>query len=300
MMAGSGVTLLHPLWLFALVPLALLGWRLGTRAGTLGAWQRAARPELLAAMAALGWVEARASRLPLLAALTIAALTVLALSGPAVERRDRLSFRNLDGVFLLLDVSPSMIEDPRWPQLLTMARFAISALGTRPGGLIVFAGDAYVATDLTLDHLQLGQTVSLIGPDIVPDPGSRPERALKLAAQRMHDAEIVAGDVILVTDGGGLGPVSLDAAAALAGEGARVSVIAMHDQSPLMATLADIGGGRIFALEDVDALTGWLKDDARTRLERQDYPMLFWKDLGRVLLLLALVPLLLLFRRQTA
>ncbi len=299
-MSGLDVTLLRPLWLLALPVLAAAGWWLMSRRGGLGDWHRAADPALLQAMAALGRVDQSASRLPLIACLATVALCVVALAGPSVERRDTLSYRNLDGVLFLVDASTSMTEDARWPQMQTMGRFGIASLGTRPGGLIVFAGDAYVSSDMTLDHLQLGQTFSLIDAEMVPDPGSRPERALGMAARMLEEAEVIAGDVILLTDGAGLGPASLQEAAALSVAGARVSLIALGTPDAAFGTHAGAGGGRVFTLDQTDDLAEWLQDDARTRLEAQDYPLLFWKDMGRYLLILALLPLLFLFRRQDA
>ena len=299
-MNGFEVTLLRPFWLAALPLLALVGWWLARRQGGLGDWQRAADPALLRAMAALGRIDGSGSRTQLMAVLVALALLLLALTGPAVERRDTLSFRNLDGVLFVLDASPSVTEDPRWPQMQTMGRFGLAALRTRPGGLIVYAGDAYVASDLTLDHLQLGQTFSLVMPGLVPDPGSRPERALALAAEVMADAEVIAGDVILLTDGAGLGPESLRAVARITEQGARVSLVSLNAPDPAFETHASLGGGWVFTLDQTDALSNWLGEEARTRLEAQDYPLLYWRDMGRYLLALALIPLLLLFRRQTA
>ena len=299
-MTGWEVTLLRPGWLLALPVLALAGWWLWRRQGSLGDWTRAADPGLLGAMAALGRVDTGAGRRPMGAALAVAALAVLALAGPAVERRDSLSFRNLDGVLFVVDASPSVTGSERWPQMLTMGRFGIAALGTRPGGLIVYGGDAYVATDMTADHLALGQTFSLIEGGMVPDPGSRPARALALAAELLGTAQVVAGDVVLFTDGAGLGPESLTAGSMIAEQGARLSVVSLDAPGGESVALAGAGGGRVFTLDQTDDLAAWLSEDARTRLERQDYPLLFWKDLGRWLLALALVPLILLFRRQTA
>ncbi|MFK7880716.1 VWA domain-containing protein [Roseobacter sp.] len=295
---GPEVTLLRPLWLLALPVLAGFGWWLYTRRGGLGDWQRATDPALLRAMQALGRVDNNASRAPLLAMLAAVALTVLALAGPAVERRDTLSFRNLDGVIFLVDASASVIEDARWPQMLTMGRFGLASLGTRPGGLIVFAGDAYIATDMTLDHLQLGQTLSLIDAQTVPDPGSRPERALMMASELLETAEIIAGDVILLTDGAGLGASSLQAAARISAQGARLSLVSLSQSDAAFATHAATGEGKVFTLDETDALADWLSESARTRLEAQNYPLLFWKDMGRYVLVLALFPLLTLFRRQ--
>ena len=121
-------------WLLALPVLALAGWWLWRRQGSLGGLDAGRRSGLLGAMAALGRVDTGAGRRPMGAALAVAALAVLALAGPAVERRDSLSFRNLDGVLFVVDASPSVTGSERWPQMLTMGRFGIAALGTRPGG----------------------------------------------------------------------------------------------------------------------------------------------------------------------
>lgn len=294
------LTLLRPEWLAALPALIGVGWWLIRRRAGLGDWQKATDPGLLRAMAALGRVDDTASRAPLLAVLTAVGLIILALAGPAIERRDTVSFRNLDGVLFLIDASTSVTEDPRWPQLLAMGRFGLGALGTRPGGLIAFAGDAYVATDMTLDHLQLGQTLSLIDADTVPDPGSRPERALRMAADMLQTSEVIAGDVILMTDGEGLNAASLQAAGAIADLGARLSLVSLHDPTPAFATHAAAGRGAVFAMDQTEQMTDWLSEAARTRLEAQNHPLLFWKDMGRHVLWLAVAPLLWLFRRQVA
>ncbi len=299
-MNGLELTLLRPLWLLALPVLGVAGWWLYRRRGGLGDWQRASDPALLRAMVALGRVDKSASGAPLLALLAALGLVVIGLAGPAVERRDTLSFRNLDAVIFVIDASPSVTEHTRWPQMLTMGRFGLAALGTRPGGLIVFAGDAYVASDVTLDHLQLGQTLSLIGPETVPDPGSRPERGLQRAVEMLDDAEVLAGDVILLTDGAGLASPSLQMAWAIAARGARLSLVALDGVSAGFETHAAAGQGRVFTLDQTEDLATWLSSAARTQLEQQDYPLLFWQDVGRYLLLLALVPMLFLFRKEVA
>jgi Ca-activated chloride channel family protein len=296
-MTGLVLTLLRPGWLLALPVLAAVGWWLWRRAGVAGDWARAADPALLRALAALGRVEPQGSRLPMLAALAASGLLVLALSGPAVERRDAVSYRNLDGAVFVLDASPAHVGGPLWPQVVAAGRFAIAGLGARPAGLVLYAGDAYVATDMTSDLLQLGQTLSLVTSETVPDPGTRPARGLALAVRMLAEAQVIAGDVVLVTDGGGLGPDALREAAAIAARGARLAVVAPGPPDPGMAALAQVGGGRVFALTEAAALSDWLSEGARTRLERQDFALLFWHDLGRYLLIPALAALLILFRR---
>ncbi|NVO56687.1 VWA domain-containing protein [Rhodobacteraceae bacterium B1Z28] len=299
-MSELDFTLLRPGWLILLPGLALAGWWVLSRAGGFGDWDRVADPQLMRAMAVISRIEAAATPLPLIALLSVVGICVIALSGPAVERRDAQTYRNLDGVFFVVDVSASVTEDARWPQMLTMGRFGVGALGSRPGGIIVYAGDAYVATDMTTDHRQLGQTFSLIDADTVPDKGSRPERALALAGQRIQDAGVLAGDIVLFSDGAGLGPASLQQIAALVDHGVRVSLVVSDETSAQAQTHASVGGGTIFTLDQTDDLGRWLSDDVSTRLEKAEYSVLFWHDLGRYVLVLSLFPLLFLFWRGQA
>lgn len=294
------VTLLRPVWgLFVLIVCGV-GWWLLSRAGGFGAWDKVTDPQLVKAMAAIGRIESGSLPLTPAALLLTTGIIVIALTGPAIERRDAQTYRNLDGVLFVVDASDSVAEDDRWPQMLSMGRFGVSALGSRSGGIIVFAGDAYVATDMTTDHRQLGQTFSLIDGETVPNKGSRPERALALAIQRIEEAGILAGDVVIYTDGDGLGATSLQQVASLATRGARVSFVSLQSPTAQMQTHAGVGGGTVFTLDQTDDLALWLADDAATRLERADYPVLFWHDLGRYLLFLALFPLLFLFWRTQA
>ena len=297
---GADVTLLRPLWLLALPVLALGALWLWRRGAGAVAWQRAARPEVLAAMTALGRVTPGAGRVPVVMALGVPFVIAIALAGPAVERRDAAAFRNLDGVLFVMDLSAGVTGSEHWPDLQMTARFAVGALGSRPGGLIVYAGDAYEAVDMTGDLRELGQTLSLLEGGTVPDPGAQPDRALGLAADVLRGAEVIAGDVLLFTGGAGLGPETLRAAMDLEAAGARLSLVALRDVTPQMRGHAALTGGRAFGKEDVTALTDWLAQGARPRLERQGYPLLFWHDLGRYLLALALLPLLWLFRRRGA
>ncbi len=298
MIGLSDITLLRPWWLLALVPLAVLVWVMARRRGGAGDWEAVVDPQLMQALAAMGRVDAGHGGRVAKGAIIGAVLLIIALAGPAVERRDAVAFRNLDGVVFVLDASSSVVDSPRWPQMLTMGRFGIASLGSRPAGLVVYGGDAYVATDITGDVRQLGQTLSVVDRDTMPDPGSRPERGLALARRIQQEAEILAGDVIVMTDGAGLTPRAFAEAEAIAARGARLSVISLEAPTAGIETLVQIGGGRVFTLDQTDELSDWMRTSARERLEQQDYPLLFWSDYGRWLLLLVLIPAMLLFRRR--
>ncbi|MEY8828470.1 VWA domain-containing protein [Sedimentitalea sp. XS_ASV28] len=290
--------LLRPQWLLALPLLVAAMLMLRRRRARLGDWEQVIDPQMLAAMRMLGRVEQTGGGTRGVLALAAAALVAVALAGPATERRDAAVYRNLDGVVFVLDASPSATGSADWTELQTLGRFGVAALQSRPAALIVYAGDAYLATDMTADTIQLGLTMSLVGADTVPDPGSRPELGLALADRVLQEAEVLAGDVLLISDGEGIGPATLSAAAEIAARGARLSVV-VPQVSPQIETLARTGNGRVFAAGQSEDLSEFLAVSARERLEKQDYPLLFWADWGRFLLLPALLLMLPMFARRT-
>lgn len=294
----NDLVLLRPFWLLALPVLAGLAFWLMRRPARLGAWAGAVDPGLMAAMARIGRVpDARAGQsalLPLLAAGCVA----LALSGPSIPRRDAPAFRNLDGVVLVMDLSRSITEDGQLETLITAARVVLARLGSRPAGLVVYAGDAFLAAPLTTDTRQLGLTVALLEADMVTDAGSRPARGLAEAERLLTAAEIVAGDVVLFTDGGGVDDATRAGATQLAGLGARLWTVSARPPDPGLTALAQIGGGAAFAADQAAQLTDDIARGRAARLGATDISLLYLQDLGRWLLIPALISAALTFRRR--
>lgn len=291
------MTLLRPIWLILLPALVVVAILLRRRVAGLGDWPKVIDPALMDALQALGRVDVGGRREPHLLGVAAAGIIVLALSGPASERRDAAAFRNMDGVIFVIDSSASVFEDGHWPALQTMGRFGIAALGSRPAAMVLFAGDAYVAADLTADTRQLGLTLSLIDQDTVPDPGSRLLLGLTRAFEIFDGANLLGADVVVMSDGVDPGSEAIRTVAEIAQKGGRVSVVA-PTISPQAQTLATTGNGRTFELTQIDEFAGYLRDGAPTQLERQDYPLLYWSDFGRYVLLLALIPVAFFFRRR--
>ena len=294
----SDFVFLRPLALLALLPVIAVGIWMLRRPASLGTWRAAIDPELLSAMVAVGRVpQAKASVLTLFP-LAAAACTVLALAGPATERRDAPAFRNLDGVILAVDVSASVTQAEVLPRLVTAGRTVLASIGSRPAALIVFSGDAYLAAPLTSDTRQIGFTLSLLEAGIVPDEGSRPALALDAAVEVLTGARIIAGDVLLLTDGDGLSEASYSAADSLAGLGANLWVVTPENPDAQARALATRGSGIAFAADQTSELISALEAGHTQRLERSDISMIYRHDLGRLFLLPALLFLILAFRRS--
>lgn len=275
-------------WALAFIPVALiLGALIVRTVRDLGDWERAMDPHLLAAMQGLGRISGGAPRRAWLPAFVLAALGV-ALAGPGIERRDIAGYRNLDAVVLVVDLSPSVTQDPRLFEALTAARLVVQSAGTRQIGLIVFAAEAYEAASLTTDPNAMDGILALIDGETMPVDGSNAATGLLLAEEMLAEAQIVAADVVLVSDGGGLGPEAFASVQRLAAAKASVSVLAMAPNADLDA-LVRIGQGELAPIDDPFPVAQRIADRAATRLAETDYVMLVIRDLGRPLLILALI-----------
>lgn len=307
MTALDGLALLRPWWLLAAPAALLLGLAASRRVAGLAAWEKAVDPGLMRALERLGWVVPGGGRGVWLVPL-LAVILALALSGPARESRDGAAFRNLDGLVLVVDLSRSMAEGGRLDEALTAARVVARRAGSRPAALVVYAGDAYLASAFTTDRDALGALVAALDGQTVPDEGSRPERALSLARGLMEQARIVRGDVVLISDGGGVGPAALRAASALDERGVRVSTLftpqagapigAPPAERSAAEALARVGGGFTADVLDPLAFADAVSGRRAERVADSELSLLLWTDYGRWLLLGALLPALALFRRR--
>ncbi len=303
----DGFGLLRPLWLLAIPASLALAFVAVRRAGGVGDWRRAIDPHLFDALARRGVVVAGRGRSGLLAALA-AALIALALVGPAIERPGVQNFRNLDAAIVAVDVSRSVADSGEFQDAKIAALGAAQAAGSRQVSVLVFAGDAYLANPPTTDRRTIETTLAALDAQTVPDVGSAPSRALALAHRTLRDSGVVGGDVVLISDGGGLDEGAQNETRSLVADGHRVSALyvtsaaatpkrAMETGRPELEALAALGGGAFATVGAPDAVYAEVQRSTAGRLGPSPYASLAWLDFGRALLLFAAAPLLLMFRR---
>ncbi|KQQ14659.1 hypothetical protein ASF53_08510 [Methylobacterium sp. Leaf123] len=304
----ESLTLLRPLWFLAIPIVALLALRAAWRSAPLGDWNKAVDPHLMALFARRGAVLGGRRQANLAAALA-AGILALALTGPAIERPEAATFRNLDATVIVLDLSRSVTEGGRFKEARQAAEAVAEAAGTRSLALIVYAGDAYTALSPTNDRESLATTLFALDADTVPDRGSHPERGLALARRTLAEANVVAADVVLISDGDGIGQAAEREAAAIRDKGWQLHALfvpagkalppgAPRPDRTALDRLAGTGGGRAADIEASEAVLDRVGASTAQHLAANGYGVLAFADLGRWLLLLALLPALLLFRRS--
>ncbi|MBI3881964.1 MAG: VWA domain-containing protein [Verrucomicrobia bacterium] len=198
----------HPWLLFLLASLPLLAWlkgRHGARAAflysSLGLVHELSRPSRTQAgsfLAALRWLAL--------------ALFVLALARPQRgEGESRVSASGVD-IVVAIDVSGSMASEDLTLKGRPVGRLVVAKtvleefILKRPSdriGLVAFAGRAYVAAPLTLDHdflLHNLERIGLAGEMRIED-NTAIGTALTTALNRLRDVQSKSKIVILMTDG---------------------------------------------------------------------------------------------------
>jgi Ca-activated chloride channel family protein len=287
----------------------LLAWVGARRADELAPWRRIVDPELLPALRRLGYVEDGRGGVAAWLLGAAALLCTLALAGPATRNADAPAFRNLDVIMVLLDLSPSVTRSGGLDDAQAAVSRLLDAHGTRPVALAVFAGESYLVSVPTVETESLQTAIGVVGPEIMPDAGSRPDRALALARTTLKDAASERADVVLVSDGGGLGPEALHEARLLRGQGVRVSGVFVAPQTPpygapapdraTLAALAEAGDGLAVDATQPDDLIDSLARETGGAGRAKRVALLF-TDHGRWIMAVACLSLLPLFRRGGA
>lgn len=190
------------------------------------------------------------------------AMLVIALARPQrIDRNTRITTEGID-IAVALDLSGSMkaedfeIDGARVNRLRIARDVLHDFILKRPNdriGLIAFAGQAYVAGPLTLDHGFLIQNLQALQLDAIEE-GTAIGSALTACLNRLRDREAKSRIVILMTDGqnnAGLVPplTAADAAAAL---GVKVYTIGVgtHGRAPVPQT--DVFGKTTYRQIEVD------------------------------------------------
>ncbi len=249
------MTLLAPVWVIVAVGLGVLALWWGDRRRR-DSWHRIMAPDVLAYLRP-GQALRNGINLPLL----IAALTALALSGPARIADKQNAFLLAEGWLVAIDVSKSMQTNDVAPTRLAAARDLAADLAARAGGrpvaLVVFAGDAYLAAPFAFDKRPYQSYLAALKPGVVPIDGSNIRRALALTSNVMEESGLLRGRVFLLTDGPDIHEDAVALGRRLAGSGHRLDVLTFadpgtRDPEPVdieaADRLAESGGGAHHAI----------------------------------------------------
>ena len=194
---------IRPLWIVALMPLAILIFLLWNSKEGQGLWYKVIPPHLLPYL--LSGKNHQSNRLPVILISITWALSVIALSGPVWRQLPQAVEQRVDVQIILLDLSQSMNAIDLPPNRITRAKYKLSdILSHRDEGvtsLIVYAGDAHVVIPLTDDIKTIDAIIPTLDPNIMPVPGSNPSAAVEAAVAMLERGGHDEAEIILLTDG---------------------------------------------------------------------------------------------------
>lgn len=303
-----GAILLRPWWLSAVpIVLALGFWRSRKTSGLAG-WDAMFDPSLKQAMTHLGHVVHSRSDSRFLLPFIVASILPIALAGIALDDKETTAFRNLDVIVIAMDMSASVTRGNSLDDAQAAAAFILQRSAGRPVALILFTGESYLASAPTTDPSTIESLVAVLDEATMPDTGSQPLKALAMGRQLLAQANIETGDFVLVSDGGGLSEVAFAEVEKIRAEGGHVSAIhitpiSLPDNAPApdiesMKKLAELGGGTFTLATDPSAVAAMLTHRSVKNVSRQDMVSLLFRDYGRFIVVFALVPGFLLFRKK--
>lgn len=301
MIASEAFALLRPYWLLCLPALWLFLKYTRKLDMSLGDWPRAVDPPLLDALAGRRRQDSNLTSNSLM--IWCLVLIILSLCGPATRVATSSQFRNLDAALIIMNVS----SDSNISQITSAAQIVLKECGARQIGLILYAGDAYLASPLTYDLASIEALIFAVDAQTIPDGGSRPERALELGHLLLRRMNIFAGDVVLIGDGSGVNAQANQEAKSLAVDGHSlhtlfVSPSITRDTDPptiqsVMKQLARDGHGIAGDTATASIVAEAIAARRIEHVARSSHQALEWRDWGRIIIVFAALPLLIMVRR---
>ncbi|MEN9310604.1 MAG: hypothetical protein RLY77_729 [Pseudomonadota bacterium] len=309
---------LRPWWLLVLACVAGLLWWQRSRMRQKNVWRDAVDAHLLPHLLEAGHHPSKSAWHGRWGACALV-LAVLALAGPSLRKDVRPLWQARMPLVIALDLSSASMATDLPPNRLAQARARIAnLLHARAGGqvaLVVFAEDAYTVAPLTADAANLALFLDALSPDVMPEDGQRPDRAIRWSQQLLQQAGFSRGDILLLTDHAS--PDDLTAASLARTAGYRVSVLGLGSaqggvfqsgkglqrarlDADALRALASRGGGEYARLTTDDAdlrSLGVLTATGEALATAHGTTVASWRDDGYWLLPIVLLLCLPLFRR---
>jgi Ca-activated chloride channel family protein len=318
---------LRPLWLFAVMPILWLSYKLWQKKIQQTGFETHINGELLQHLTLKS--TAKQSHYPLIGLLIAWLISIIALAGPTWEKLPTAVFKSESAVVILLDLSPSMMAEDIKPSRIVRAHLKIQDfLRQRKDGLtalIVYAGEAYTVTPFTDDTGTISNLLATLTPGILPLPGSNPEMAVELAKDLIQSSRITKASILMVTDDIAepavdtiinnltsnielsIIGIGTDAGAAIPYNGGflqndQQSNIIAQRNSDVMQKLADQTNGYYLPIQadnsDIEFYLSHLEQRFNNdNLEENIINGDRWFESGQLLILLLIAPILFAFRR---
>lgn len=293
---------LRPWILLGLFIPLFIGFKIWKSGRIQSSWAKVCDENLLEYLLVKGQNQQR--KLPVILALIISSLIILAISGPTWEKKQNPALMISNPVMFVLNLSSDMMPQDVSPNRLDRAKLIIRELTqTLKGaetGLVVYSHEPFMITPLAEDAALIESLLGAINTDIMPINGDRLDRAIDLSVERMQQAGYYKGNLIILTaDVGERFDAALASATVAKQKGFNVNVIkvkaATNDK---LAAVAQKGGGLYLNYnQNMTPLINQINDVLNKEILQSENMQNTWEDAGYYIFWLPALLLLYYFRR---
>jgi len=176
-----------------------------------------------------------------------ALLAVLALAGPAMQGAKQATYQRDVTRVLVLELTPATAA--QLEQVKVKLYALLKALSDGQTALLVYGGEPYLVVPPTTDVKTISLFVPDLAVDVIPVPGNRPERALRMAADIFQRSATGQRDLLWITAGAAATPLPLAELGVT-----RLSVLQLSaGVDPALVAAASSTGGTWVSLRADDA-----------------------------------------------
>ena len=230
---------------------------------------------------------------------------IISLIGLSWSHLSVKTYQKLQPRVVLLDLSEEMLQQDVSPSRLERAKFKLHDLFNRKHlgqiGLIAYSSQPFVVSPLTEDGKTIDELVTLLTPSLLPVSGNRLDLALQEAKQLLQSIGATSGHILVLT-AEKPHQAAIAMARNLAKQGIYVSIIPIVDAQSMFnkfSLFAHAGKGKNLLLSDQDLdLEKWLSLSQQNKTTDSPNQISIWRDQGRWFIIVALLLLLPLFRRN--
>ena len=293
---------LRPYWLIGLILPVLIYLKSYSQQKAESAWSKVCDENLLDFLLIKSNGEKR--KWPMISAVVTVLFLVVALAGPTWSKKSNPALSVENPVMIMLNMSGDMWQKDVSPSRIERAKYVIKdlvkTLKNTESGLIVYSKEPFMITPLTEDAAIIDNLLPALEMNIMPENGDRLDRAIDLAVERMQEAALPSGNIVVLTANvGERFDAALESASKAAAVGYDVDIVNMSSQdNDKLKMVAEKGRGLYISYnKGLDLLIKKINDITAKEIKQSQNMQTVWNDMGWYFLWLPALLLLGYFRR---
>ena len=293
---------LRPYWLIGLILPVLIYLQSYSQQKAESAWSKVCDENLLDFLLIKSNGEKR--KWPMISAVVTVLFLVVALAGPTWSKKSNPALSVENPVMIMLNMSGDMWQKDVSPSRIERAKYVIKdlvkTLKNTESGLIVYSKEPFMITPLTEDAAIIDNLLPALEMNIMPENGDRLDRAIDLAVERMQEAALPSGNIVVLTANvGERFDAALESASKAAAVGYDVDIVNISSQNnDKLKMVAEKGRGLYISYnKGLDLLIKKINDITAKEIKQSQNMQTVWNDMGWYFLWLPALLLLGYFRR---